>query len=80
MTLVLSRKKNERIVLPALGVTIVVSRISPDRMQLGIDAPREIAVLREEVFQRERDHLPPPAAVALAAPAAEAEAAGRILL
>ncbi len=46
--LVLSRKERERI---KLGDSIVVTvvRVAGDRVRLGIEAPREMVVLREEV-------------------------------
>lgn len=51
--LVLSRRENERI---RLGESIVVTvvRVSGDRVRLGIEAPSEVAILRDELemFQR----------------------------
>lgn len=46
--LVLSRKENERI---KLGDSIVVTvvRLSGDKVRLGIDAPADMVVLREEL-------------------------------
>ena len=55
--LVLSRKKNESIGINN-DITIVVVEIRGDKVRLGIDAPREIPVHRQEVFdaiQREND-------------------------
>ena len=53
--LVLSRKLGERIVI---GDRIVVTVVKLDygQVRLGIEAPREIAVFREEIAPR----LPPP--------------------
>lgn len=50
--LVLSRKKNESIIIgegPS-KVTITVVEVRGDKVRVGIDAPTEIAVNREEVF------------------------------
>jgi carbon storage regulator len=47
--LVLSRKKNERIHIGG-GVVITVVRVDGDKVRLGIDAPKEISVLREELI------------------------------
>lgn len=47
--LVLSRKQNERILFPTLGITVEVLRAGTNKVQLGIDAPREIRVIRDEL-------------------------------
>lgn len=46
--LVLSRKKSERIVIGD-EMTITVIEIRGDRVRLGIDAPRDVPVHREEI-------------------------------
>jgi carbon storage regulator len=59
--LVLSRRESERI---RLGKSIVVTvvRVSGDKVRLGIEAPPDVLVLREEL----EPHVPPePAAVAI---------------
>lgn len=62
--LVLSRRESERI---RLGDSIVVTvvRVSGDKVRLGIEAPADVLVLREEL----EPHAAPPAAVAPAATA-----------
>ena len=57
--LVLTRKKNETIVIPTLDgeITITVTNVGSGKVQLGIDAPREIPVLRGEL---PRLHQPAP--------------------
>ena len=47
--LVLSRKKNESIVINN-DITIVVVEIRGDKVRLGIEAPKEIPVHRREVY------------------------------
>jgi len=47
--LVLSRKKNESIVINN-DITIVVVEIRGDKVRLGVEAPREVPVHRREVF------------------------------
>jgi carbon storage regulator CsrA len=51
--LVLSRQLHERIIMPSVGVTIEVVAVKPNTVRLGIDAPPEIVILREEVLHRE---------------------------
>jgi carbon storage regulator len=48
--LVLSRKKNESIMIGD-GVRITVVDIRGDKVRLGIDAPKEVAVHRAEVYR-----------------------------
>src|ERR1700730_18073859 len=50
--LVLSRKLNERIVLPTLNVVIEVAGVKGRTVRLGIDAPKEVPVLRAEIPDR----------------------------
>jgi len=55
--LVLSRKKDEKIVIGD-NITIMVIEIRGDKVRLGIEAPREVTVHRQEVYeaiQREQD-------------------------
>jgi carbon storage regulator CsrA len=47
--LVLSRSKTEKIVFPGLGITIEILGVSGNRVRVGVDAPRDIQVLRSEV-------------------------------
>ena len=47
--LVLSRKKNESIVIND-DITIVVVEIRGDKVRLGIEAPKEVPVHRQEVY------------------------------
>jgi carbon storage regulator len=48
--LVLSRKVGERIVVPEYELAISVVAVEGNRVRLGISAPAEIAVYREEVW------------------------------
>jgi carbon storage regulator len=47
--LVLSRRKNESIVI-INDITIVVVDIRGDKVRLGIEAPKEVSVHRQEVY------------------------------
>jgi carbon storage regulator len=46
--LVLSRKSGERILIGD-NVTVTVVRIGPNNVRLGIEAPRELNIVREEL-------------------------------
>jgi carbon storage regulator len=46
--LVLSRKKNESIVINK-DITIVVVEVRGDKVRLGVEAPKEVPVHRQEV-------------------------------
>ena len=48
--LVLSRKKNESIVINN-DIRIVVVEIRGDKVRLGVEAPREVPVHRREVYE-----------------------------
>ena len=52
--LVLSRRQNEKIVFPHLGITVEVLRVSGNAVRIGVDAPRDVAVLREELAAEAR--------------------------
>ena len=56
--LVLSRKKNECIVIDD-KITITVVEIRGDKVRLGIEAPTDIPVHREEVYEAIRGRLVP---------------------
>ena len=49
--LVLTRKKNESIIINAV-IKITVVEIRGDKVRLGIEAPREIDVHRQEVYEQ----------------------------
>ncbi len=57
--LVLSRKVGERIVINE-NITVVVQRLSGNRVALGIEAPPEVSVLRGELrgHDQETAHEP----------------------
>lgn len=48
--LVLSRKKDEKIIIGD-KIAIMVVDIQGDKVRLGIEAPRDVTVHREEVYQ-----------------------------
>jgi two-component system, OmpR family, response regulator len=59
--LVLTRRPNETIVLPACGVTVRVLSAKSNAVRVGIEAPPEVAVLRGEVHDRQKQWAAPDA-------------------
>jgi carbon storage regulator len=53
--LVLSRKQSQRIRLGD-SITVTVVRVSGDKVRLGIEAPPDMLVLRDELDRRDRPH------------------------
>ena len=60
--LVLSRKKNEKIIIGD-NIAIMIVDIQGDKVRLGIDAPRDVTVHREEVYQAIQKKQTEPATV-----------------
>ncbi len=56
--LVLSRKKDEKIVIGD-NITLMVIEIRGDKVRLGIEAPRDVTVHREEVYEAIRRETTP---------------------
>lgn len=52
--LVLTRKKNEKIVING-DITIMVVEIRGDVVRLGIEAPKDVPVHRQEIYDAIRD-------------------------
>jgi carbon storage regulator len=52
--LVLSRRLNQAIVIGG-AVRVTVLAITPSRIELGVEAPREIMVDREEIHVRRQE-------------------------
>ncbi|AMV21398.1 carbon storage regulator CsrA [Planctomyces sp. SH-PL14] len=60
--LVLSRKKNESIVINE-NIVITVVEVRGDKVRLGIQAPRDVSIHRNEVYEamkHEPSTAPPP--------------------
>lgn len=51
--LVLSRKPGERIHIGD-DITITIVRIGPNNTRVGIDAPRDLSIVREELLQEDK--------------------------
>ena len=69
--LILTRKIDQSIVIDG-KITIMVLGVERDRVKLGIDAPANIAVLREELFTEAASPAPSPMRRRGARPAAAA--------
>ncbi len=52
--LVLSRKQSQRIVIGS-DIRITVVQVERNQVRLGIDAPRGLVVLREEIIGKQSD-------------------------
>jgi carbon storage regulator len=48
--LVLTRRLGEKIVLPTLGVTVQVVAIKGGAIRIGIEAPPDVKIVREELL------------------------------
>ena len=61
--LVLSRKLGERIVIGAGGgIVVTIVKIGPNQVRLGIEAPRDVKVYREELAGAFKQPQTPPVA------------------
>ena len=49
--LVLSRGARQKIVFPTLGITVEILQIAGKRVRVGIDAPTDVPVHRNEVVE-----------------------------
>lgn len=50
--LVLSRRPNDKVVFPHLGITVEILRITGNSVRVGIDAPPDVAVVRNEIVDQ----------------------------
>ncbi|MAZ77583.1 MAG: carbon storage regulator [Legionellaceae bacterium] len=53
--LILTRKINETICIGDIPVKVTVLNMGRGQVKLGIDAPKDVAVHREEIFHRIAD-------------------------
>ena len=51
--LVLSRKKDQNLLFPNLGITVEILRVDGKTVRIGVDAPKDIRVLRGELVDRD---------------------------
>lgn len=55
--LVLSRKVNEAIIING-NIKVMIVDIRGDKVRLGIDAPRDVVVDREEIYEEKKRGTP----------------------
>ena len=55
--LVLSRKLGERILVPDCGLAVTVLEIAGKTVRLGISAPDQVGVYREEIWRQRREPI-----------------------
>jgi carbon storage regulator CsrA len=48
--LVLSRRLHEKILFPGLNITVQVVAIKPGVIRIGIEAPPDVRIVREEIL------------------------------
>jgi carbon storage regulator len=58
--LVLSRKPGEQVLVPQFELAVTVLAVEGKTVRLGISAPAELAVYREEVWRRLGERTPSP--------------------
>lgn len=56
--LVLSRRVGEKIIIGD-DITITIVRVAQGTVRIGVDAPRDMMVVRQEVADAKRDSSPP---------------------
>ena len=52
--LVLSRKENEKVVFPQLGIAVQILRVAGGKARLGVEAPHDVSVVRHEIASPEQ--------------------------
>jgi carbon storage regulator len=57
--LVLARKQNQNIIIDG-KIILRVLRIGRDNVKIGIEAPLDIPIHREEILNKKRKEEPPP--------------------
>src|SRR4051794_24194630 len=52
--LVLSRKENERVLFPHLGIALQILRVNGGKVRLGLEAPDDVSIVRYEIASPEQ--------------------------
>ncbi|REK06817.1 MAG: response regulator [Planctomycetota bacterium] len=56
--LVLSRKQDQKVSFPSLGITVQILRVKGSTVRLGVDAPMEVRIIRDELEDAGPDEKP----------------------
>lgn len=56
--LVLSRRRNDKILFPNLGITVEILKVDGRTVRVGVDAPPEVAIQRHEIAARGDQAVP----------------------
>lgn len=56
--LVLSRKEDQTIVFPNLGITLEILRVKGNSVRVGVDAPKSVKIVRGELLERDEESAP----------------------
>lgn len=62
--LVVSRKKNQQVLFPNLGIAIEILRIAGNSVSIGVNAPKSVEILRGELLRSSADVPEKPATAA----------------
>jgi carbon storage regulator CsrA len=52
--LVLSRKENEKVLFPHLGIALQILRVNGGKVRLGLEAPSDVSIVRYEIASPEQ--------------------------
>lgn len=47
--LVLTRKRGEKVIIPATGISVIVLEVGGGRVRLGFEAPERVTIVRAEL-------------------------------
>lgn len=53
--LVLSRKEDQKIIFPNLGISLEIIRVKGNSVRVGIDAPKSVRIMRGELLDRDEE-------------------------
>lgn len=66
--LVLTRKLDEKIVIPEFGITITLVAAQSGKARIGIEAPNAVKIMRQELLEKQEPPAPAPGPESAACP------------